>query len=408
MRVEGHLRAFGVAGEELVVGGVPLRRLAARAGSTPFFAYSRDLLTERVASVRQALGDDVRLGYAVKANPMPAVVQHLAARVDWLDVASSGEMAVALDAGQPAARVAFAGPGKTDAELRQAVAAGVLLEVESAGEVDRLAAVGEALGIRPRLAVRVNPDFVVRGSGMRMGGGPQQFGVDAELVPALLDDIADRDLGLEGFHLFAGSQNLQVDIVMEAQARTVDLLLALADKLDAPVGYLNLGGGLGIPYFPKDEPVDLPHVGDHLRELVQRSVRPAQPTADVVVELGRYLVGEAGVYVTRVVDVKVSRGHTYLVVDGGMHHQLAASGNFGQVVRRNFPVVVGTRVGREPAGETSVVGSLCTPLDLLADRVDLPATEPGDLVVVLQAGAYGLTASPTRFLGHPEPVELLV
>lgn len=399
---------WGTAGGELLVGGVALSRLTARVGSTPYFAYDRAAIGRRVEVVRAALGPDVELGYAVKANPMPAVVQHLARLVDSLDVASAGEMAVALDTGTAPDRISFAGPGKTDDELRRAVAAGVLVELESAGEAGRIAAVGQHLGVRPRVALRVNPDFAVKGSGMRMGGGPQQFGVDVEQAPGVLDLLAELDLELEGFHLFAGSQNLRADIIVEAQRRTVELLLALADKTTSRVTYLNLGGGLGIPYFPQDQPVDLAVVGEHLQHLARDVIAPALPHARVVVELGRYLVGEAGVYVTRVVDRKVSRGRTYLVVDGGMHHQLAASGNLGQVVRRNYPLAVGTRLAASVAGPASVVGCLCTPLDVLGDDVDLPDAAPGDLVVVFQAGAYGLTASPTGFLGHPAPAEVLV
>jgi diaminopimelate decarboxylase len=399
---------FGTDDGQLQVGGVRLDRLTARVGSTPYFAYDRQAMTCRVAELREALGASVDLGYAVKANPMPAVVQHLAGHVDSLDVASAGELAIALDTGMPAARISFAGPGKTDEELSRAVASGAMVELESEGEARRIAAVGERLGARPHVAVRVNPDFAVKGSGMRMGGGPQQFGVDVEQTPALLELLAALDLHLSGFHVFAGSQNLQADILVEAQQRTVELLLALADKAPAPLTYLNLGGGFGIPYFAKDQPLDLTRVGENLHHLADDVLLPAQPHARVVIELGRFLVGEAGVYVTKVVDVKVSRGRTYVVVDGGMHHQLAASGNFGQVIRRNYPLVVGTKVDRPSAGKVTVVGSLCTPLDLLGDDVDLPDVQVGDLVVLFQAGAYGYSASPLQFLGHPIPDQVLV
>lgn len=402
------LDRFGSRDGQLLVGGVPLERLTARVGSTPYFAYDRAAITRTVGALRAALGTGVEVGYAVKANPMPALVGHLAGLVDWLDVASAGEMATALDTGQDPARVSFAGPGKTDAELERAVAAGVLVELESAREAARVLRAGEAIGVRPRVAVRVNPDFAVKGSGMRMGGGPQQFGVDVEQVPHLLVLLADLDLDVEGFHLFAGSQNLHADLVREAHARTVDLLLALADRLPDPVRYLNVGGGLGIPYAERDRPLDPEDVAAPLAALVAGRVRPRQPDAHVVLELGRYLVGESGVYVTRVVDRKVSRGRTYLVVDGGMHHQLAASGNLGQVIRRNYPVAVGNRLDHDERETVDVVGCLCTPLDVLGEQVDLPAADVGDLVVVLQAGAYGRTASPQQFLGHPAPAEVLV
>jgi diaminopimelate decarboxylase len=303
--------------------------------------------------------------------------------------------------------VSFAGPGKTEADIKQAVASGVIIEIESATEATRIVQAGDRLGLRPRVAIRVNPDFEVKGSGMRMGGGPQQFGVDVEKVPSLLADLAAADVEFLGFHVFAGSQNLSADLLCKAQRKTVDLILALADK-SPPIRYVNLGGGFGIPYFDKDQPLDLPAIGANLAELLDTALVPSLPDARVVIELGRYIVGECGVYVTRVVDRKESRGRQYLVVDGGLHHQLAASGNFGQVIRRNYPIAVGNRLCEECDEAVTVVGCLCTPLDLLGDNVRLPRAEIGDLVVMFQAGAYGLTASPTAFLGHPPPVEVLI
>jgi diaminopimelate decarboxylase len=396
------------AGPDLLVGGLPVTRVAQRVGRTPFFAYDRGLLTRRVERLRAALPAGLEISYAVKANPMPALVQHLSTLVDSLDVASGAEMRLALDTPVPSERVSFAGPGKSEAELSQAVAAGVVVEVESLLEVVRLTTLGDELGIRPVVALRLNPDFEVKGSGMRMGGGAQPFGVDVEEAPRLLKEMEARGLDLRGFHVFAGSQNLHAEILVEAQRRTVDLVVRMADHMATEPTYLNLGGGFGIPYYDKDRALDLDVVGGNLRELVQVRLRPAFPSARVLLELGRYLVGEAGFYVTRVVDRKESRGTTFLVVDGGMHHQLAASGNFGQVIRRNYPIAVGNRMGEGPVETVQVVGCLCTPLDLLGDRVRLPRSEVGDLVVLFQAGAYGCTASPTAFLSHPAPLEVLV
>jgi diaminopimelate decarboxylase len=400
--------AFATRSGRLCVGGVPVDVLAERVGATPFFAYDRGLLTGRVAQVRAALPPGIDLSYAVKANPMPAVVHHLSTLVDSFDVASALELRTALNTTMPPGRVSFAGPGKTPAELRQAVAAGVTVELESATEARRLVEIGQLLGIRPQAAIRVNPDFEIKGSGMRMGGGPQQFGVDSEQVPALLKELAGAEVEILGFHVFGGSQNLRADVLAEAQRKTVDLVLQLAQDAPSPVRYLNLGGGFGIPYFDKDVPLDLAAVGANLAELLQTQIAIQLPQARVVIELGRYLVGECGVYVTRIVDRKESRGRTFLVVDGGLHHQLAASGNFGQVLRRNYPVLVGNRMDEEATETVTVVGSLCTPLDLLGDRVTLPPADVGDLIVVFAAGAYGLTASPTAFLSHPEPAEVLL
>lgn len=408
MKPHEHQAPFGTIDGELRVGGLPLSRLAARVGSTPFFAYDRGLLDQRVDRLREVLPTRIELSYAMKANPMPAVVQHLAARVDRIDVASGLELRAALDTAIAPNRVSFAGPGKSPDEIRQAVAAGVIIEVESTTELERVIASGDDLGLMPTVAVRVNPDFAVKGSGMRMGGGPQQFGIDAEEVPIVLEKYASSGVDFLGFHVFAGSQNLNADIIAEAQRRTVDLVSTLAQQLPVSLRYLNLGGGFGIPYTEKDQPLDLNKIAGALSELVEGPIADRFPHASPVIELGRYLVGECGVYVTRVLDRKTSRGKTYLVVDGGMHHQLAASGNFGQAIRRNYPLIIGNRADAVPAETVNVVGCLCTPLDLLGDKVEIPPAQVGDLVVIFQAGAYGLTASPTAFLGHPVPAEVLV
>lgn len=401
------LRLWDVRDGCLQVGGQSLTRLADRIGQTPFFAYDRRLIAERVALLRRYLPDKVHLHYAIKANPMPAVVQHLKPLVDGFDVASGKEMMTALDSGMGPTNIAFAGPGKTNTELGQALAAGILIEVESESELQRLSSLAERTGYPARIAIRINPDFEIKGSGMRMGGGSQQFGVDAERLPHLLEIIAAKALPLEGFHIFGGSQNLRADIIVEAQKKTVDLALGLAERLSTPLRYLNIGGGFGIPYFPKDQELDLAQIGGHLPSLIAQ-IAMRQPQAKVVLELGRYIVGEAGIYVSRVIDRKQSRGETFLVTDGGLHHQLAASGNFGQVIRRNYPLAIGNKLAGEPMEIASVVGCLCTPLDLLGDRCELPVAEIGDLVVVFQSGAYGLTASPTAFLSHPAPSEVLV
>ncbi len=402
--------ADGEFGElrEFLIGGQPLSRVVAAVGGTPCYLYDRERINARVAALRRALVPEVDLHYAIKANPMPALVAHVARQVDGLDVASAGELRIALDAGVPAQLISFAGPGKSDAELRQAHAAGVLINVESQRELRRLAALSEANGYAARVAVRANLPFELKASGMKMSGGPRPFGIDAEQVPAVLAEIGRLGLAFEGFHLFAGSQNLRSEAIIEAQAKSFELALCWADIAPAPVRSINLGGGFGIPYTTADAPLAVAAVTTHLNALAQRLAEEL-PQAHLVIELGRYLVGEAGLYVSRVVDRKVSRGHVYLVVDGGMHQHLAASGNFGQVIRKNYPIALnGKEAPHAPMETASVVGPLCTPLDLLADKAALARGEEGDLVVIFQSGAYGLTASPRGFLGHPEPREALV
>lgn len=398
---------FAVAGDELLIGGVKLSLLAEQVGSTPFFAYDRALLSARVASVRAALPDSVRLHYSIKANPMPALVQHMAGLVDGLDVASAQELRIALDTGCDPAAIAFAGPGKTDAELRQALAAGICINLESTREIDAVARLAAQLGVSAQVILRINPDFELKSSGMRMGGGAKPFGVDAEQAPACMARLHQHGITLRGFHIFCGSQSLKADAIIEAHTRSVALAQQLAEYATAPLALLNLGAGFGIPYFPGEQPLALDAIGANLAQCVA-GLHGQLAAARVSIEAGRYLVGEAGVYVARVTDRKISRGQVFLVTDGGMHHHLAASGNLGQVIRKNYPVAIGNRMAATTVETCSVVGPLCTPLDILADRMELPGAKPGDLVVVFQSGAYGLSASPVGFLGHPVAQEVLV
>jgi len=398
---------FSADDGELIIGGRKVSAVAAELGRTPFYAYDREIMRRKVTELRTVLPRQVEIHYAMKANPMPEVVRHFAGLVDGIDVASANEMDVAIAAGMRDELVSFAGPGKTPAELERAVAAGIVINMESELEMRRIVEIATRMGKRPKVAVRVNPDFELKTSGMKMAGGPKQFGVDAERVPQMLDELGDLPLQFWGFHIYSGSQNLRPEIIADAQQKSAALAIELARRAPEPVRMLNLGGGLGIPYFPGEQPLDLGPIGENLRTLVPK-IQTALPQASIALELGRYLVGESGIYVCRVHDKKVSRGHVFLITDGGLHHHLAASGNFGQVIRKNYPVLVANRIGSERRENASVVGPLCTPLDLLADRMELAEAEVGDLIAVFQSGAYGLTASPRAFLSHPEPAEVAV
>ncbi|MEM6856381.1 MAG: pyridoxal-dependent decarboxylase, exosortase A system-associated [Pseudomonadota bacterium] len=398
---------FAAIGGELAIGGKPVSEWVSQAGRTPLFVYSRAHLDARMAQLRAALPQRIGVNYAIKANPYRDVIAHMEPLVDGFDIASAGELALAQSLGLDPARISFAGPGKRDEELEPAIAAGVTLNCESEGEAARAMAIGQSLGKRVRIAIRVNPDFELKGSGMKMGGGAKPFGIDAERVPALARQLIAYGAEWRGLHIFTGSQTLSSDAIVEAQGNVLKLAAELSSKIGAPLPKLNMGGGFGIPYFPNDTALDLAAVGAALTDLV--SALPATlENTELCLELGRYLVGEAGVYLCRVIDRKVSHGTAYLVTDGGLHHQLAASGNFGTVVRRNYPVAIASRFDAPHEDEVNVVGCLCTPLDRLADQALLPRAEVGDLVAVFCAGAYGATASPSAFLGHGPAAEILV
>lgn len=400
------LWGFGIENGQIAVDGRTISDIAAEAGATPFFVYSKRLIADRIAELRTHLPEALKLHYAIKANPLPEIVEFVAGLVDGLDVASLGEMEIASGAARPEA-ISFAGPGKSDLELEASIRRGVLLNLESIGEARRVAALAEGLGIRPRVAVRVNPAFELRQSGMHMGGGAKPFGIDEEQVVDAVREITSLSLDFQGFHVFAGSQILDESVLLETMDQTVDTVLRLAEGASVPIRHVNLGGGFGIPYFPGETRLDLSRIGPGMKSVLERATA-ALPDATFAVELGRFIVGEAGAYVARVLDRKTSRGKTFLITDGGLHHHLALSGNFGQVIRRNYPVAIADKAAAEPTETVDIVGCLCTPLDRLGDAVSLAKADIGDLVVVFQSGAYGASASPINFLGHPPPGEIVV
>jgi diaminopimelate decarboxylase len=397
---------FGVDEDgQLLVDGHSARDLADP--GTPVFVYSAAIMARRVAALRAAMPPRLAIHYAVKANPFGPVLATLVPLVDGFDIASAGELALVRQAGIAPARVSFAGPGKRDQELAAAIEAGVTINLESEGEAERALAVAARLGRQPHLAVRVNPDFELRGSGMKMGGGAKPFGMDAERVPALARRLIEAGAAWRGLHIFAGSQALDAEAIVEAQASTIALAARLAEAIGSPLPVCNLGGGFGIPYFAGDRELDIGRIGRALAQALA-DLPPSLRGTEFCIELGRWLVGPAGVYLSRIVDRKLSHGEVFLVTDGGLHHQLAASGNFGTVVRRNYPAAIAERFGQPAEEEVTVVGCLCTPLDRLVDKGGLPRAVPGDLVALFCAGAYGASASPMMFLGQGPAREVLV
>ncbi len=338
---------------ELFIGKHSVSSLAKIAEQTPFYVYHKDSLNKRVEILRQALPETIELHYAIKSNPMPELIQHLSKVVDGFDVASGGELQVCLDAGILADKMSFAGPGKSLAELELAITNG------------------------------------------------------AEIIPEVLAKIPNLNIEFIGFHIFSGSQNLQAESLIECQNKTIELAIKLSQLAPTQPKLINIGGGFGIPYFKGEKDLDVAAVGINLQHQLNH-FHKFFPNCKIALELGRYISGPAGLYVCEVTDIKVSRGKKYLISNGGLHHHLAASGNFGQIIRKNYPVTIATKMDSEELEEVSIVGPLCTPLDLLADKMLLPKAEIGDLVVVYQSGAYGFSASPGKFLNHPEVVELLI
>lgn len=399
----------------LAVGLCPLSQwLHDQGGSeaTPSYIYSGAAIDSAVAAIRRILPDEIGLHYAIKANPFPPLLAHLADRVDGFDCASLEEMRriAAIDrqrglAGALLKRCSLAGPAKSDAELIYAAEHDVLINAESENELQRIHSLPlEGNGRRVRVALRVNPPFEIKGSGMRMGGGAKPFGIDSERIPVLIQRIQESSLGerleLVGFHVYAGSQCRDAGALTEAMLQTLSLIHNWHGLTGYTPKLLNLGGGFGVSYHPGDEPLDLAALEHGLKQVAEQASKRL-PDTRLHIELGRYLVAGAGIYVTKVVDIKESRGQRFLLCDGGMHHHLALSGNLGQVLRRNWPLVAIDKMDQGNNEIVDLAGPLCTPLDVLGHKQPLPPVQVGDLIGVLQSGAYGASASPVGFLSRP-------
>jgi diaminopimelate decarboxylase len=403
-------RNFAASEGELRVGGVPLSVIAERHG-TPLYVYDAGVLERQWRRLRDALPSEFDIAYSVKANPNPAILEQFLARGCFLEIASGGEFACGMRAECSPSRMLFAGPGKAEAELELALKAGIgEIHVESLLELERVSDIGRRLGIRAPVALRVNPGADGQGGAMRMGGKPAAFGIDEEaLEPVLAQALASPSVEVRGVHLFAGTQILDHAVLLRQYRAGVEIAERVARQTGRPLATVDFGGGFGIPYFDSERELDMDALARGVASLIADvRTRPTFTGTRFVVEPGRYLVGEAGVYVARVTDVKVSRGKTFVVLDGGMNHHLAASGNLGQVIKRNFPIAVVNRLDAPATGAVDVVGPLCTPLDTLARDARLPRPRVGDLVGIFQSGAYARAASPLGFLSHPAPPEILV
>jgi diaminopimelate decarboxylase len=403
-------RHFRVRSGELCIGELPVSSIVAKFG-TPAFIYSHEILEASLHSLREAMPAFFRISYSVKANPAQEILRFFLARNCGLEIASAGELEQALAAGCPPERIIFAGPGKSLSELEMAVQHDIKeIHVESHLEIERLSQLCRRRGCQARVAIRVNPDADAQGGAMRMGGKPAPFGIDEEcLEPAVTKVLQDPFLVFRGIHLFAGTQILDHDVLITQYRKALEIGRRIAAQFGCPIHTIDFGGGLGIPYFSGDQPLDLAQLRSGLESL--RSEIESEPSfagTEFMIEPGRFLVGEAGIYVARINDIKVSRGKKFLVLDGGMNHHMAASGNLGQTIKRNYPVALLNKMS-EPAKETvEVVGPLCTPLDVLARNVSLPEAEVGDLFGIFQSGAYGRSASVLQFLSHAAPPEILV
>lgn len=408
--LNGILQNFSFTGGELEIGGVP-SSLLARDFGTPLFVYDKEIFESKWKLLRTTFPKEFGICYSVKANPTRAFIQFFLTKGCGLEIASSGEFFQAIDAGCSPLDILFAGPGKSVSDLELVLSKNIgEIHVESFLEIERIGDISKKLGVTANVAIRVNPNQQAQGGAMRMGGKPTQFGIDEELLDRALEKIRNTPhVKFRGIHLFSGTQILDHMVLLSQYVKGVELARSIAKDLQRPLQTVDFGGGLGIPYFTNDNALDMGALQNGLSDLMAqvRSDKNFEGT-QFLIEPGRFLVGDAGVYIARIIDIKVSRNKKFVVIDGGMNHHLAASGNLGQVIKRNFPVAVLNKFNQPIEEVVNIVGPLCTPLDTIARDIRIPVPQLGDLVGVFQSGAYARTSSPMSFLSHCSPPEVLI
>lgn len=376
---------------------------------TPAYIYLTDAIETRLTELRASLGAWFDVSYAMKCNPNPALLAWLAPRVDLIDVSSGGEFALACAAGWQAQRASFTGPAKRDDELRAVIAGGLgELVIESPREARAADRIAAELGVVQPVLIRLAPDRVPKGFGDHMAGRPSPFGIDIEDAPVALPQIlALPNLHVIGLHIYSGTQCLRPDAIAENWRIYMQIFRETCATHDLMPQKLVFGAGLGIPYHPGDTALSLPQIAADIGpDLNAFRNEPRFSRTRLVLELGRFLVGEAGYFVTRVISTKSSRGSRLAICDGGMNAHLAASGNFGMVLRRNY--VIHKIGGGDEVEKVDISGPLCTSIDKIGGAVLLPPLAEGDLIAIHTSGAYGPTASPLHFISHPTPREILV
>ncbi|SEC67829.1 type III PLP-dependent enzyme [Streptomyces sp. PAN_FS17] len=390
------------------VQGLGITELAEQYG-TPLYLYDGAEITTRFHGLRGRLHPALEVFYSLKANPNISVCALLHRCGARAEVSSLTELVTARRAGVDPRDIIFLGPGKSRTELAACLDEDIhAIVCESLDELALIDEVAREKFVTARVALRVNPSFSVKGSGLTMGGKPRQFGIDEEQLLAEGPELASRypAVRLMGVQVYLGTRILGEDTVVENTRRILDLAERVSGHLGFPLETVDVGGGLGIAYFDNEKDLDLDELAAGLNPVVDAfAVR--HPDTRMIMELGRFLVAASGTYVTRVRYTKQSMGENFAVTDGGTNHHMAAVG-IGSYVKRNFPIAALERLDAPATESWHITGPLCTPNDVIGKKVPMPPLEAGELIGVQRSGAYGPTASPVHFLSHGYPAEVLV
>lgn len=378
--------------------------------NTPFYLYDLEAINDKIEGIRQAFGGSLELFYAIKANPNILLLKAIRDKIDGVDIASRGELEISLNTGYEANKISFAGPGKTKQELLRSLEIGIgFISVESIHELREIEELVRMGAPKASILIRVNPLLFIKDFAIKMGGKPTHFGIDEEELCLALQIVKRNPdaFTFKGIHIYSGTQCFSEEQLARNLANTLEIAERVTKDFDMECCVINIGGGFGISYYDHHQGLNLDKLSDLFSAEFIRYQQKTGTNPRIILELGRYLVAEAGIYVTRVVSNKQSRGQLFYILDGGMNHHLSASGNLGATIRKNF-LVRNLSHSDNPKITCNLVGPLCTPMDLMGKDVSVESPEIGDLVGFLVSGSYGYSASPLFFLGHELPVELVV
>ncbi|MBT2282943.1 type III PLP-dependent enzyme [Paenibacillus polymyxa] len=378
--------------------------------STPLFLYDGDFLKEHILNIQKLLHPAVEIFFSLKSNGSLGIASLINSFGCGIEVASQGELFLAIQAGYDSQDIVFSGPGKKPCELEYAIKQNIYCIItESLEELLIISNLAEEHNVIVPIGLRINPDSDLAKTSIKMAGVPRQFGVDENQIPLFLEEIKKTpNISFRGIHVYTGTQILDYEQIISTFSYTLKLAKYIKVNFGIECEMVDLGGGLGVPYFSHENELNLSALSSELRNLIDDYLL-FSPKTRFILESGRYILAESGTYITKVLYKKHSKGEIFLVVDGGLNHHAAATFR-GRTLRNTFPMILIKKDDLDPitTEKVSVVGPLCTPEDCLAKGIILPIAQPGDYLCIQKSGAYTLTYSPMRFLGHATPLELLV
>ena len=386
-----------------------LRRLPtiAEKFGTPLYLYDGDKLKANYLGLKSCLPEFVDVFYALKVNPNISLCSLLRSEGANAEVCSLAELEIAVKAGFSPDNIIFLGPSKREEEIRRAVELNIFaLVVESREELNRASIIAEQMGKTANIAIRINPNFAADSAPLKMGGRPTHFGLSQDEVVRDFPQLASTpNVCIRGIHIYNGSRILEAKAIYENTRNILELFQKIHEQHKCSFDMVDVGGGMGIPYFGKEKPLNQLDL-ERLMKPLFNEFHARYPGVRIIMESGRYIAATSAIFITRVNSVKESHGKTFAVCDGGTNCHLSAVG-LDSVVKRNFPIFNLSNENKEVTKVYQVSGPLCNPDDLLARKVELPVISVEDLLAISSSGAYGPTASPTLFHSQGYPAEVL-